>query len=134
MSGVRATQRQRVNLRMDDNIGKREIAVPLLNVAQAMRGVVQNALDAAPEKKLVDVAVVLVDNRLRVAVSDHGPGMAPEILERAGQPFFTTKSPGEGMGLGLFLTRSVLERLGGSLDLTSGEGRGVTAVMELPLS
>ena len=93
----------------------------------------KNALDAAPGEELVDIAVVVVGQRLRTTVRDHGPGMAPDVLERAGQPFFTTKSPGEGMGLGLFLTRSVLERLGGTLELASGQGRGVTAVMELPL-
>ncbi|MCH7729621.1 MAG: HAMP domain-containing histidine kinase [Planctomycetes bacterium] len=127
------THRQRVSVLLDKSVENRELSVPLHSVAQAIRGVVQNALDAAPGEEPVDIAVAVVEQKLRTTVRDHGAGMAPDVLERAGQPFFTTKSPGEGMGLGLFLTRSVLERLGGTLELSSGQGRGVTAVMELPL-
>jgi two-component system sensor histidine kinase RegB len=56
------------------------------------------------------------------------------VLERAGEPFFTTKAPGQGMGLGLFLTRAVLARLGGNLELTSVPGGGTTAVLSLPVT
>ncbi|MFY0581745.1 ATP-binding protein [Cystobacter fuscus] len=49
----------------------------------------------------------------RLSVEDSGAGMPPEVLARAGEPFFTTKAPGEGMGLGLFLTRAMLDGLGG---------------------
>ena len=58
--------------------------------------------------------------------------MSTEVLSRAGEPFFTTKEPGKGMGLGLFLTRSVIERQGGSLELQSRAGKGVTAIIRLP--
>ena len=55
--------------------------------------------------------------------------MPREVLERVGEPFFTTKPPGRGMGLGLFLARSVVERVGGSLRLDSNVGRGTTAIV-----
>ncbi len=58
--------------------------------------------------------------------------MDAETLARAGDPFFTTKEPGRGMGLGLFLARSVVERLGGTLRLESVLQQGVTVTMELP--
>jgi two-component system sensor histidine kinase RegB len=58
--------------------------------------------------------------------------MTDEVLARAGEPFFTTKEPGRGMGLGLFLTRSVIVRLGGRFHLSSSPGEGATAVVELP--
>ena len=64
---------------------------------------------------------------------DQGHGMEPEQAARAGEPFFTTKEPGRGMGLGLYLSRSVIERLSGSLELTSAPGRGTTAKVTLPL-
>jgi two-component system sensor histidine kinase RegB len=60
--------------------------------------------------------------------------MAQPVLERAGEPFFTTKEPGRGMGLGLFLTRTVVERLGGVLTLSSEAGSGTRALLRLPLS
>jgi two-component system sensor histidine kinase RegB len=66
-------------------------------------------------------------------VRDHGPGMSPEILARVGEPFFTTKPTGRGMGLGLFLARTVVERLGGALTLDSGGVRGTTARIAVPL-
>ena len=48
--------------------------------------------------------------------------MTPDVLSRVGEPFFTTKSPGEGMGLGLFLTRALAEQLGGDFHITSRPG------------
>lgn len=70
----------------------------------------------------------------RIEVRDTGIGMPAEVLARAGEPFFTTKEPGQGMGLGLFVARAVLERLGGKLELASTPGRGTTAVLTLPLT
>ncbi len=49
--------------------------------------------------------------------------MSPEVLRHVGEPFFTTKQPGAGMGLGLFLAGRVIERLGGEPDLPIGVGR-----------
>jgi two-component system sensor histidine kinase RegB len=69
---------------------------------------------------------------LRVAVHDRGDGMPPEVFSRAGEPFYSTKEPGRGLGLGLFLARIFAERLGGSLTLETGAG--TTAVLELPLA
>jgi two-component system sensor histidine kinase RegB len=59
--------------------------------------------------------------------------MPAEILSKAGEPFFTTKIPGEGMGLGLFLTQTLAAQLGGSLELRSKPGRGTTATLRLPI-
>ena len=68
---------------------------------------------------------------LSLEVRDHGPGIPSAILERIGEPFFTTKSPGKGMGLGVFLTRTTVERLGGNVRITSSPA-GTTAVIVLP--
>ena len=69
---------------------------------------------------------------LHVDVIDHGTGMPPEILARVGEPFFTTKPPGRGMGLGLFLARAVIERLGGSLDVESRTQSGTQVRVIIP--
>jgi two-component system sensor histidine kinase RegB len=58
--------------------------------------------------------------------------MPAELLARVGEPFFTTKQPGQGMGLGVFLARALCERLGGSLDFDSKPGRGTVARVVLP--
>jgi two-component system sensor histidine kinase RegB len=58
--------------------------------------------------------------------------MTPEVLARAGEPFFTTKAPGQGTGLGLFIARTLAEQLGGALEIQSHPGRGTTARITLP--
>jgi two-component system sensor histidine kinase RegB len=60
--------------------------------------------------------------------------MTETILRRIGEPFFTTKEPGKGMGLGTFLVRTFAERLGGRLSFDSVAGRGTTVTLELPVS
>jgi two-component system sensor histidine kinase RegB len=70
---------------------------------------------------------------LLVEVRDSGVGMNDDELARAGDPFFTTKEPGRGMGLGLFLARAVIERLGGTLELFSAPSEGTLARVALPL-
>ena len=69
-----------------------------------------------------------------LVVADRGRGMPPEILARAGEPFFSTREPGEGMGLGLYLARGLTEQLGGSLHLASTPGRGTRVTLTLPLA
>jgi two-component system sensor histidine kinase RegB len=68
----------------------------------------------------------------RFTVQDRGIGIAREALERVGEPFFTTKPPGQGMGLGLFLARAFAERHGGQLVVSSEEGKGTRVILELP--
>jgi two-component system sensor histidine kinase RegB len=58
--------------------------------------------------------------------------MSGDVLARAGEPFFTTKAPGRGMGLGLFLCRAVVESLGGEVELESKTGLGTTASIVIP--
>jgi two-component system sensor histidine kinase RegB len=105
--------------------------LPPRAVAQALRGVVRNAQDASPAGVVVVRATVGTAG-VRIEVADRGAGMPPDVLARAGEPFFTTKPPGRGMGLGLFLTRTLLERLGGQLELRSLPGAGTTAILSLP--
>ena len=70
--------------------------------------------------------------RLKIMFLDDGPGIAEENLSNIFDPFFTTKDPGRGMGLGLFLVRSVVERLGGEMDIDSEVGRGTRVTVRLP--
>ena len=110
-----------------------DVRVPRSALSQAVLALVGNALDAldvagATGGVFVDISVTESD--LTVRVRDGGPGMSPETLQRAGEPFFTTKPPGRGLGLGLFLVRVFAERLGGTLSLESAEG--TVATLALP--
>lgn len=69
---------------------------------------------------------------IRLIVSDNGPGIAPELLERIFDPYFTTKELGEGTGLGLSIVRSIVEQLGGTIDVCSEPGKGTSFKVYLP--
>ncbi len=102
-------------------------------LGDALRGLLKNALQAAGPVGPVTLRLEsTVAGLVRATVIDKGGGMAPEVLARVGEPFFTTKVPGEGMGLGLFLTRALAEQLGGELHITSSPERGTEARLELP--
>jgi two-component system sensor histidine kinase RegB len=109
------------------------VDVPPRAVGQALRGVLKNAQDASPSGAAVTVTVARVGDRVEFTVRDRGPGMPPEVLARVGEPFFTTKPAGRGMGLGVFLARTVVERLGGAVVLDSARGLGTTARIAVPL-
>jgi CheY-like chemotaxis protein len=67
-----------------------------------------------------------------VAVSDSGTGMAPELVEKAFQPFFTTKGPGKGSGLGLSMVYGFIKQSGGHIQVYSEVGHGTSIKMYLP--
>jgi len=69
----------------------------------------------------------------RVEVEDSGEGMTPEVQAKIFSPFFTTKGPGRGTGLGLASVRQLMHDLGGSLAVASQPGVGTTFVLRLPL-
>jgi two-component system sensor histidine kinase RegB len=126
------TQAGRVQWSVPPGAADVVLCVPGESVAQGLRGLLQNALDATADEQLVRFSAEWDDQSVHITVQDSGTGMAPDVLARAGEPFFTTKEPGRGMGLGLFLTRTVIERLGGQLQLDSVPGQGVTAAVTLP--
>ena len=101
-------------------------------VQQAVSFLVNNAFDASPADRRVALSVRAADGRLTFEVRDAGTGMDAETLRRASEPFYTTKDPGRGMGLGLFLVRLVAERNGGRLEMDSAPGVGTTARLVLP--
>jgi two-component system sensor histidine kinase RegB len=108
------------------------VHLPRAALVRAVASLVDNAFDAAEDPASpVIVEVVHHGDRWSVSVRDQGPAVSADILQRAGEPFFTTKEPGRGLGLGLFLTRIFAERVGGALTLRSGEG--TTASLDLPI-
>jgi two-component system sensor histidine kinase RegB len=125
--------RDRVTLSSDAAARDHRLLLPRHAAAQALRGVIANAQQATEGGGEVALRATVDPGGCRIEVHDSGLGMPPEVLARAGEPFFTTKEPGRGMGLGLFVAHAVVERLGGKLELSSAPGVGTTAVLTLPL-
>jgi len=101
----------------------------------AIFNLVVNARDAiGPARGRITISLETdaTGERVVLTVADDGPGMAPEVLERAIEPFFTTKGVGEGSGLGLPMVKGLVEQMGGGLALESAQGAGLTARISLP--
>src|SRR5882762_10353623 len=97
----------------------------------ALFNLVGNAVEATPEGGKVEVEIDEIERSARIAVRDSGRGMPPEVLDRIGTPFFTTRD--EGTGLGVVVARAAFAQHGGSLVYSSEPGRETTAVGTLPL-
>jgi len=123
---------ERVVVRGAEDVGASVVEGPARALARTLRSLLKNGLQATPGGQPVELRLHTAGSEVQVEVVDAGRGMAAEVLARAGEPFFTTKSPGEGMGLGLFLTRALAEQLGGSLELESAPGKGTVARLRLP--
>lgn len=91
----------------------------------------QNAVQAMPRGGKVQIQLERLDGRIRVAISDTGPGIPEEIRDKLFLPNFSTKS--SGMGLGLAIVRKTVEDLGGRVYFETEEGKGTTFYVELPL-
>ena len=105
---------------------------------QALVLLVNNAHDASPDDEHggpdVLLKVVVEGRRVSFAVIDRGSGMDADTLRQAENPFFTTKAPGKGMGLGLFLVRLTADRNDGTFVIDSTPGQGTTAILTLPVA
>jgi PAS domain S-box-containing protein len=108
------------------------------NAVHAMEhgGILRVALERLEftEQRLLSRGTLSPGAYLRLAVSDTGTGIPPEVLERMFDPFFTTKGVGEGTGLGLSLVHGIVSELGGAIDVATTPGRGSKFEIWLPVS
>ena len=94
---------------------------------RALLNVVRNAMEAGSNE--ISIHLHVMANRLEIQVNDDGEGMTEEQIQKASEPFFSTKAA--GTGLGLAITRQILEEHGGGLEVRSGDG-GTSVLLTLP--
>jgi signal transduction histidine kinase/ligand-binding sensor domain-containing protein len=132
----------RLETEFDPRIGK--INVDPQDIGRVLLNLINNALYAVSQRQLtsagnefepqVSVKSKLVSGKVVISVSDNGIGIREEVVGKIFQPFFTTKPPGQGTGLGLSLSYDIITKgHGGELKVDTAEGRGSTFTIILPV-
>jgi two-component system NtrC family sensor kinase len=103
-------------------------------IEQVLLALVMNALDALPQggNLWITTGLSREQHHVRIVVRDDGSGIPAEILPRIFEPFLTTKETGRGVGLGLAISHSILERHNGTIEVQSEVGQGTTFNVTLP--
>jgi two-component system sensor histidine kinase RegB len=97
----------------------------------SLRALAKNGLQADPAGQ-IEIAAKISGDDVTFTVRDQGCGMSAEVQQRCGEPFFTSKAPGEGMGLGVYLTKLFVSQMNGEFRLTSSEGQGTEVAFTIP--
>ena len=113
-----------------------EIGRVLLNLFNNAFYAVLNKSKTSSEsyKPLVSLKTTRHDKVVEIAVSDNGGGISPDIIDKIFQPFFTTKSAGEGTGLGLSLSYDIVKAHGGEIKVKNNDDGGATFSVSLPVA
>jgi len=121
-----------VQLQLDPNLP--QVLCDAAQIEQVILALVMNAMDALPQggNLWITTSFSREHSCVRILVRDDGSGIAPEILPHLFEPFLTTKETGRGVGLGLAISHSILERHNGSIEVESEIGRGTTFTVTLP--
>ena len=105
-------------------------------ILQVLVNVLNNARDASQPSGIITLNATSEADHVKIVVTDEGIGISKAIRDRVFDPFFTTKEPGEGTGLGLSLVFSIIEDLGGDIDIISpvnkDNGSGTSVVIKFP--
>jgi signal transduction histidine kinase len=106
-----------------------------LQLNRAIQNVIINAIQACPEKSgIVSVTCTAKDFYVELRVEDNGPGIPANQLNKVFDPYFTTKQASSGTGLGLYITKKVVEDHNGSIKVESTPSAGTVFTIRLPLS
>ncbi len=101
---------------------------------QVFLNIINNGIDAiGKEGQIIINTKTTKNNEIFIEISDNGPGISKEVLQKIFDPFFTTKEVGKGTGLGLSISYSIIEKLGGRIMVASEEGQGTTFTIYLPV-
>jgi two-component system NtrC family sensor kinase len=110
------------------------IAADQAQLQQVFLNLITNAIDAIGQNGEIHIRTERVGERITAHVVDNGPGMTEEQLRRVFDPFFTTKQVGKGTGLGLWISHSIIEKMGGTITVHSRKGEGAHFTVQIPIA
>jgi signal transduction histidine kinase len=129
-------QKNKVGIKVDiDEKGEGPLYVDRYRIQTAFMNIIQNALDAMPQGGEITVSaqIVLPDGFVAITISDNGPGMPSDMIEKVCEPFFSTRQ-NEGLrGMGLAIVRDIVKTHGGKMEIKSSPGHGMSVILYLPL-
>jgi two-component system sensor histidine kinase RegB len=131
LAQIDAAERRRIAVEVLPESAR--VSIPAIAFERAVVNLVRNALEASAPAAAVLLRYERRTQRHCISVVDRGKGIPRTLLEHLGEPFVTTKTPGHGLGLGVFTAKTLVERLGGELHVESAAGQGTTVHMEWPL-
>lgn len=127
-----------IELELELADGVRPILGDRVHLQQVLLNLLMNAMDAVvavpPERRHVRIRTTATHEMVRLAVSDSGPGIPDDRLSKIFEPFYTTKSEGSGMGMGLAIARSIVDAHDGRMDAENNAGDGATVWFSVPVS
>lgn len=123
-------KRVRVDLCTDDSLP--ELNADRFALEQMIANLLANALKASPPDGCVRLSALALPEEIELVVEDEGPGFPADIQGRVFDPFFTTRTPGEGMGLGLAVVHGIVTAHGGSVRAENRATRGARVSVKLP--
>ena len=100
---------------------------------EVVLNILTNAIDASHPDCHIDIAAAVSGKMIKMTIADAGAGIDPDNLSRIFDPFYTTKSPGQGTGLGLYVAYQIINDHHGEISLSSEPGKGTTVTVLLPI-
>jgi two-component system, NtrC family, sensor kinase len=128
-------QKNRVEMKVNIDDGIKQLYVDRYRIQTALMNIIQNALEAMPQggKITISAQTISPDGLVSVTISDTGTGMPPDMIEKACEPFFSTRQ-NEGLrGLGLAIVRDIIKTHGGKMEIKSSPGQGTSIILYLPI-
>jgi two-component system NtrC family sensor kinase len=128
-------RKNQVEIKVDIEKGEGPLYVDRYRIQTALMNIIQNALEAMPQGGEITISaqIVLPDGFVAITISDNGPGMPSDMIEKVCEPFFSTRQ-NEGLrGMGLAIVRDIVKTHGGKMEIKSSPGHGMSVILYLPL-
>ncbi len=103
-------------------------------IQQVLFNIIRNGIQAMNGKGILEISSCRQDNRVRIQIRDQGSGMPKENLGKIFDPFYTTRGPDEGEGLGLYIVQQIVNKYDGTISVESQKGVGTTFTIQFPVA
>jgi len=131
---AKGAESKRIEIKQDMETANGIIWSDPFEIRQVLFNLLANAIAAVSPEGTISVILTDKDSHVSFSVEDTGEGIPRENQKKIFEPFFTTKPPGKGTGLGLYVTKGIIDRLGGKIEFSSRIGNGSCFIVTLPRS